>query len=119
MPRPTPLRLAAALVLLATPAIATAARGKAMPTEAEQQEAVARVARLGLPIYEAGRQGKYVALTFDDGPGPYTGKVLDEFRKYGFRATFFVNGKNFRSWSDTLRREGREAVVGAHTWSRP
>lgn len=120
MTRPTPLRLAAAaLVLLATPAIATAARGKAMPTEAEQQEAVARVAKLGLPIYEAGRQGKYVALTFDDGPGPYTGKVLDELRKYGFRATFFVNGKNFRSWSDTLRREGREAVVGNHTWSHP
>ena len=103
-------------MLLAAP-VAGLAKGPAMPSEAQQQEAVARVAALGVPIYEAGSQGKYVALTFDDGPGPYTGKVMDELRKYGFRATFFVNGKNFARWSDTLRREGREANVGDHTWS--
>lgn len=88
-----------------------------MPSEAEQQEAVSRVAALGLPIYQAGGQGKYVALTFDDGPGPYTAKVMNELKKYGFRATFFVNGKNFRRWRNTLRRQGREANVGDHTWS--
>lgn len=104
--------------MLALPAAALA-KPPAMPSEAEQQEAVARVAALGVPIYEAGTQGKYLAITFDDGPGPYTGKVMDEFRKYGFRPTFFVNGKNFARWTDTLRREGREAVVGDHTWSHP
>lgn len=92
-------------------------RPTGMPTEAEQQEAVARVAALGVPIYEAGRQGRYVALTFDDGPGPYTPKVLDELRRYRFRATFFVNGKNFARWGPVLRRTGQEAVVGDHTWS--
>lgn len=115
--RRTVVVIAAFAALLAGPA---ALLGKgAMPTEAEQQEAVARVAALGVPIYEAGTQGKYVALTFDDGPGPNTGKVLDELKKYGFRATFFVNGKNFSSWTDTLRRTGREASVGDHTWSHP
>jgi hypothetical protein len=109
--------LCVALVSAAT-AMASG-RGPAMPTEAQQQEAVARVAALGVPIYEAGRQGKYIALTFDDGPGPYTSKTLDELRKYGFRATFFVNGKNFAQWPDTLRRAGRETNVGDHTWSHP
>ena len=107
---------AVAGTLVALPATGLA-KAPAMPSEAEQQEAVSRVAALGVPIYEAGSQGKYIALTFDDGPGPYTGKVMDELRKYGFRATFFVNGKNFSRWSDTLRREGREANVGDHTWS--
>ena len=118
MSRLARIALLPALVVLAIPAVSSA-RPAAMPTEAQQQEAVARVAALGLPIYEAGRQGKYVALTFDDGPGPYTPKVLDELKKYGFRGTFFVNGKNFGQWSDTLRRTSREASVGDHTWSHP
>jgi peptidoglycan/xylan/chitin deacetylase (PgdA/CDA1 family) len=98
---------------------AASAAPRAMPTESEQRAAVARVAALGVPIYEAGRQGKYIALTFDDGPGPYTGKVLDELRKYRFRATWFVNGKNVAQWGDTLRRETREGAIGDHTWSHP
>jgi len=107
---------AAALIALPTTGIA---KGPAMPSEAEQQEAVARVAALGIPLYEAGVQGKYLAITMDDGPGSYTEKVMDEFRKYGFRPTFFVNGKKFEQWSDTLRRESREGAVGDHTWSHP
>ena len=116
--RRSTIALGAAVIMLALPA-AGLAKGAAMPSEAEQQEAVARVAALGVPLYEAGTQGKYLAITFDDGPGPYTGKVMDEFRRYGFRPTFFVNGKNFARWRDTLRREAREAVVGDHTWSHP
>ena len=113
------LRAIALLIGAASACAVTTAEGKpaAMPSEAAQQEAVARVATLGVPIYEAGRRGRYVALTFDDGPGPYTPKVLDELRRYGFRATFFVNGKNFAAWRPVLRRTGQEAVVGDHTWS--
>ncbi|HUR06750.1 MAG TPA: polysaccharide deacetylase family protein, partial [Nonomuraea sp.] len=36
---------------------------------------------------------KCVALTFDDGPGPYTGKLLDLLRARNVRATFFVLGE--------------------------
>ncbi|MET9611394.1 polysaccharide deacetylase family protein [Kitasatospora indigofera] len=32
--------------------------------------------------------GRTVALTFDDGPGPATGQVLDVLAQYGARATF-------------------------------
>ena len=31
----------------------------------------------GKPIYCGGGRGKAVALTFDDGPGPYTERLLD------------------------------------------
>lgn len=35
-----------------------------------------------------------VALTFDDGPGKYTKTLLNKLKKYGVRATFFMNGTN-------------------------
>ncbi len=88
-----------------------------MPTPLQQQAAVARVAAVGVPIYRAGNQKRYVALTFDDGPGPGTAKVMDEMRKYGFRATFFTNGKNMDRWQDTLKRVARDQALGDHTWS--
>ena len=34
------------------------------------------------------RGGRTVALTFDDGPGPATGQVLDLLAQYGVKATF-------------------------------
>lgn len=37
---------------------------------------------------------KTVYLTFDDGPGPYTKKLLDVLNKYGAKATFFVTNNN-------------------------
>ncbi len=89
----------------------------AMPTPLQQQAAVARIAAVGVPIYRAGNQKRYVALTFDDGPGPGTAKVMDEMRKYGFRATFFTNGKNMDRWQDTLKRVARDQALGDHTWS--
>ena len=35
-------------------------------------------------------QGKIIYLTFDDGPGPHTPKLLDILDAYGVQATFFV-----------------------------
>ncbi len=35
---------------------------------------------------------KTIYLTFDDGPGPYTGRLLDVLDRYGAKATFFVTG---------------------------
>ncbi|GAA2152564.1 hypothetical protein GCM10009760_49310 [Kitasatospora kazusensis] len=37
--------------------------------------------------------GRTVALTFDDGPGPYTGQILDVLARYGVKATFCEIGK--------------------------
>ena len=43
--------------------------------------------------------GKVIYLTFDDGPGPYTQKLLDILNQYNAKATFFVvnTGNNMNS----------------------
>src|SRR5207248_2913026 len=50
------------------------ARG--LPSAAAQRAAVAHFYRLGLPLYCAGGGGNYAALTFDDGPSPFSEQVL-------------------------------------------
>ncbi|MFI7534782.1 polysaccharide deacetylase family protein [Streptosporangium sp. NPDC049376] len=59
-----------------------------------------------------------VALTFDDGPGPYTGRLLDILARHQARATFFVLGRMVaEDRGENLRRmvvEGHE--IGNHTW---
>lgn len=59
---------------------------------------------------------KLVALTFDDGPGPYTAKLLDAMKQRGVRATFFVLGSRVNSYPDVIRRmEAEGHVVGNHS----
>lgn len=63
---------------------------------------------------------KCLALTFDDGPGEYTGQVLDDLRRAGARATFYMLGQNVGAHNGLVRRmamEGHE--VANHTWSHP
>lgn len=73
-------------------------------------------------IFAANRNaGKYVALTFDDGPhGEYTGQILDILKKYNAKATFFVVGKNAKRYPDLVKREyDEEHEIGNHTFSHP
>lgn len=59
---------------------------------------------------------KTVYLTFDDGPGPYTGKLLDILKKYDAKATFFVTNKS--SYMHLLGRMKNEGhAIGLHTAS--
>ncbi|MBR5388971.1 polysaccharide deacetylase family protein [Candidatus Saccharibacteria bacterium] len=58
---------------------------------------------------------KIVYLTFDDGPGEYTGKLLDVLARYGVKATFFVTG---RGDDNLIKREYDEGhTVALHTYS--
>lgn len=60
-------------------------------------------------------EGKTIYLTFDDGPGPDTDRLLDVLKKYNVHATFFVVNTGYE---DTLRRivdEGHS--IGIHTCS--
>lgn len=45
-----------------------------------------------------------LALTFDDGPGKYTSKLLDALEEYGAHATFFMVGKNVPKYPDEVKR---------------
>ncbi|RKE18542.1 polysaccharide deacetylase family protein [Streptomyces sp. TLI_171] len=48
--------------------------------------------------------GKTVALTFDDGPGPATGEVLDLLGQYGAKATFCEIGNNAKTRPAAVQR---------------
>src|SRR5436853_6786668 len=67
----------------------SAAADAASGATAEASE-LRRLAALGLPVYCGGRRGNMVALTFDDGPGPYTRLAIRKLRAHHDRATFFV-----------------------------
>lgn len=45
-----------------------------------------------------------VALTFDDGPGPYTSELIDILDEYGAHATFFVLGEKVKKYSDAVEK---------------
>ena len=69
-------------------------------------------------IWRVRTDEKVVALTFDDGPDPkYTPKLLELARAKGVKFTFFLVGKNVRSYPDLARQEVNEGhAVGNHTW---
>ena len=60
---------------------------------------------------------KVIYLTFDDGPGPYTARLLDILNKYNVKVTFFVTGYN-NNFNDLLKREKDEGhTVGLHSYT--
>jgi peptidoglycan/xylan/chitin deacetylase (PgdA/CDA1 family) len=62
-----------------------------------------------------------VALTFDDGPDPdFAPAFLDELRRLGIVATFFVVGHRARARPDLVRRALDEGhAVGSHSHTHP
>lgn len=88
-----------------------------LPSTAEQEASVNRLVQLGLPVFCAGTQNKYVALTFDDGPGPQTEQVLRLLARNGQRATFFVVGYQLTDRPGLPAVEARAGTVGDHTFN--
>ena len=63
---------------------------------------------------------KVIALTFDDGPGPYTEKLLDILDKYDAKATFFLIGSKVSGQASVVRNiQARGHQLGNHSWSHP
>jgi peptidoglycan/xylan/chitin deacetylase (PgdA/CDA1 family) len=87
-------------------------------TSAESSEIRSLIA-LGRPIHCAGRHGREVALTFDDGPGPYTRLMLAKLHKHGAAATFFIVGRNIPLLPRITRQERAQGAVGDHTFTHP
>lgn len=78
---------------------------------------VGRFAALGLPLVCGGPHGRDVALTFDDGPGPYSALVVGILQRAHAQATFFLVGKELALWPGVPALERRVAALGDHTWS--
>lgn len=60
-------------------------------------------------------KGKTVYLTFDDGPGPYTEKLLGYLNEYNVKATFFVTNQmpRYRYLIKMIADNGHS--IGVHT----
>jgi len=71
-------------------------------------------------VYTIDLRKKLVALTFDDGPGPYTKAIVNCLKKNNGRATFYVLGQRVESYPGALKAAyagGNE--IGNHTYSHP
>ena len=61
---------------------------------------------------------KKIYLTFDDGPGSQTGKILDILKKNHVKATFFVTGKEDASSKKIYQRIVKEGhTLAMHSYS--
>ncbi len=70
--------------------------------------------------YYAPGTGKTVALTFDDGPGASTAKILSVLRSKGVTATFFNLGQNAAARPQLVVGEAHTGyLLGNHTWDHP
>jgi peptidoglycan/xylan/chitin deacetylase (PgdA/CDA1 family) len=65
-------------------------------------------------------RSKSVALTFDDGPGKSTARILEILRQFKVPATFFNIGENEAARPSLVKAEAKDGfVLGNHTWSHP
>jgi peptidoglycan/xylan/chitin deacetylase (PgdA/CDA1 family) len=87
---------------------------------ADENAAINRTLAYTPAVRMAGTQHRELALTFDDGPGPYTLRLLSVLRRMHTPATFFEVGVGLRYF-----HAGTSAIVklgypiGDHTWSHP
>ena len=61
-----------------------------------------------------------VALTFDDGPGPYTSALIHTLLGAGAPATFFMIGEHVDTFPGLARQVGAAGFeIGNHSYSHP
>jgi peptidoglycan-N-acetylglucosamine deacetylase len=62
--------------------------------------------------------GKYVALTYDDGPNPpYTDQIVEYLHEQKVPATFFVVGMAVQNHPESVQREVQYGdAIGNHSW---
>jgi peptidoglycan-N-acetylglucosamine deacetylase len=88
--------------------------------EVDQRSAVASVLAYTPFVKEGGEHNRDVALTFDDGPGPYTPALLSVLERMHVKGTFFAIGKMLRYFGSSLVREIEDGdVIGDHTETHP
>ena len=90
------------------------------PLPEEPEELVAGIP--GLPPLDApiDPEQPMIAITFDDGPGPYTDRLLDAFATYGGKGTFFLVGRNIAAHAETVQRAAAEGhEIASHSWNHP
>jgi peptidoglycan/xylan/chitin deacetylase (PgdA/CDA1 family) len=94
-----------------------AASAKAPPGDAPTQ--LQQLVWKGIPIFCGGDARRLVALTFDDGPGPWTLPLVAALRRTHTPATFFLVGNRIPFWPQGAHAAARAGALGNHTWSHP
>ncbi len=83
-----------------------------------ENAAIARTLKTTPYVRLAGAQTRSVALTFDDGPSPYTQRILDTLQRNHVKATFFTLGRQLAEFPLPLQRAVAEGhAIGDHTWN--
>jgi peptidoglycan-N-acetylglucosamine deacetylase len=86
----------------------------------EEENAIDHVLSYTPAVSSGGAHGDEVALTFDDGPGPYTRQLVGTLNRLHVRGTFFAIGEEERYFSAGTQLELRSGdVVGDHTETHP
>jgi peptidoglycan/xylan/chitin deacetylase (PgdA/CDA1 family) len=93
---------------------------KPLDTQEADANAVSTVLAYTPFVKEGADRGHDIALTFDDGPGPYTPGVLSVLERLHVHATFFEVGKMLQYFSASTVRELEDGdVIGDHTETHP
>lgn len=91
--------------------------------EQHRAEAAKRALHTSGPLVQKGvdcAKVKCVALTFDDGPGPGTPRILEALQKADAKATFFVVGKQAKAHPEIVKATAEAGMeIGNHTWDHP
>ncbi len=112
----TPVGWYARLQLLA----GTGRRSFGAEERAQESAAIDRALRRTPFVRMAGAQHRLVALTFDDGPSPYTDALVAELARLRVPATFFVVGYQLPAFASQLQHEVAAGMtVGDHTLDHP
>jgi peptidoglycan/xylan/chitin deacetylase (PgdA/CDA1 family) len=97
----------------------SAAAAQARERQAEEN-AIDHVLSYTPAVSSGGAHGNEVALTFDDGPGPYTQQLVGVLNRLHVHATFCAIGEEERYFSaGTLLELHSGDVVGDHTETHP
>jgi peptidoglycan/xylan/chitin deacetylase (PgdA/CDA1 family) len=100
--------------------LSPSAAQRAAVQSAADQRAIAHVLSYTPAVTSGGPTGDEVALTFDDGPGPYTLRLLAELNKLKVKATFFAIGSQEQYFSEgTVAEVDSGDAIGDHTETHP
>ena len=100
--------------------IAEKAKGHSFGIWSLQGETKSRICKK-CSFKETAENRKTIYLTFDDGPGPYTEKLLSYLEEYNVKATFFVTNQmpRYRYLLKEIVNDGHAIAVHTltHQWS--
>jgi peptidoglycan-N-acetylglucosamine deacetylase len=93
---------------------------RAAATFKAEERAINSVLAYTPAVTSGGPKGNEVALTFDDGPGPYTQQLVAELNRLHVHATFFAIGNQEQYFSaGTVAEVDSGDAIGDHTETHP